>query len=92
MYVVVCYDIVGNSARSRLHRNLRALLTPVQKSVFEGEIPTSSYADLVRMIHGIVDHETDTVRIYHLPGTSRQLTEHLGTSHIVEPHDADIIF
>jgi CRISPR-associated endonuclease Cas2 len=70
---------------------LRSLLTPVQKSVFEGEISTRQYPGLLEMITEIIDLETDTVRVYHLSAGACQLTEHIGTSIHVEPRDEDII-
>ena len=38
MYLLLCYDILGNARRQQLHTRLKAFLRPVQKSVFEGPL------------------------------------------------------
>lgn len=91
MYLVLCYDIVQDRRRSRLHRNLKAILEPVQKSVFEGELDPSRYPELLRLVHRTIDHDTDTVRIYHLCAGCRAITDHIGCAHRVAPFEEDII-
>ena len=68
MVVVVTYDIPDDSRRSKLQRRLRGWLHPVQRSVFEGEIPPRSLPKLVRVVEGCTWADQDDVRIYVLCG------------------------
>jgi CRISPR-associated protein Cas2 len=91
MYLVLCYDVTDDKRRARLFRQLKAWLHPVQRSVFEGPLPPSNYAALLRLVHRTIDPERDTVRIYHLPEGSRSRTELLGTSFMVAEEPEDIL-
>lgn len=92
MYLLLCYDIVNDSRRARLFRNLRGFLEPVQKSVFEGELSSFRYPQLLKLVRENIDFETDTVRIYNLCKGCRNLTELFGTAEElpVEPEDVII--
>lgn len=90
MYLVVCYDIVSDRRRTRLFKRLERYLTPVQKSVFEGELKAARYESLKEDVLREMDPEEDTVRIYHLPLAARLATELLGTSVPVAP-EQDIV-
>ncbi len=91
MYLVLCYDVSSDSRRQRLYKKLKAFMSPVQRSVFEGEVPTKRYAALLHLIHDTIDHQTDSVRIYQLSASGRDLTEHIGTAHVVDSRGEDII-
>ncbi|MBU1429981.1 CRISPR-associated endonuclease Cas2 [Myxococcota bacterium] len=80
MHLVVCYDVVLDNRRNRLFKQLKGYLRPVQKSVFEGQLPARHYPDLVRMIERTIDRQTDTVRIYHLCRACQGLTTLIGTA------------
>jgi CRISPR-associated protein Cas2 len=85
MVLVVCYDVVSTKRRTRLFKKLKNYLMPVQKSVFEGELPSQRYEALRRDVLDTFDPEFDTVRIYRLCGRCRWATELLGTSRAVDP-------
>ena len=91
MYLVVCYDVVSDKRRRRLFGRLQAFLRPVQKSVFEGELPPRRYPELERLVKGVIDMETDCVRIYQLCRGCRPLTRHLGTSLVVPEGPEDVV-
>lgn len=78
MFTVVCYDVVQDKRRTRLHKRLKGFLSPVQKSVFEGELPPTRLTPLLDTITRTIDHRTDTVRIYELCKGCRPLTRVVG--------------
>ena len=65
MYIVVSYDISSDCA-SKVRRHCAQYLTPVQISVFEGEIAEKKLRSLKRMIAGLIDPGRDSVIIYNL--------------------------
>lgn len=91
MHLLLCYDVVEDKRRTRLHNHLKAWLEPVQKSVFEGRIRTDRLGELTALVERIIDHETDSVRIYSLCAGCRSLTHHIGTASPVEDRRTDII-
>jgi len=80
MYVVVTYDVVENKRRRKLFARLHGFVTPVQKSVFEGEIPDARHALLLDTIRKAIDPETDTVRVYRLCARCRPAVDLIGTA------------
>lgn len=91
MHLVVCYDVVEDSRRRKLRNGLRSFLEHVQKSVFEGPLNPGRYDDLIRMVTRIIDHDTDTVRIYSMCAGCSQLTDHIGVAEVVALEPEDII-
>lgn len=91
MHLVLCYDVVEDRRRSRLFKQLKGYLRPVQKSVFEGQIPSSRYMSLVQMVERTIDRQTDTVRIYHLCRSCQTLTALIGTAAPVPDGPEDLI-
>jgi len=91
MYLLLCYDVVDDNRRNRLHKRLKGYLRPVQKSVFEGRVPGHRYGGLLRVVQGAIDHQTDTVRIYHLCGGCRRLIELVGTAEPVPQEAEDVV-
>lgn len=91
MVLVLCYDITSDSRRTRLHNRLKAWLTPVQKSVFEGVVPASLLSDLLDAVEAGIDHTTDSVRIYQLCRGCAPLVRLIGVSPAVEPPSTTII-
>lgn len=89
MYLVVCYDIVGDRRRARLFKRMKGFLPRVQKSVFEGEIPGERVEELREMIMKEIDPNEDTVRLYHLCGRCQLATEVKGTGIYIETGEAD---
>ena len=91
MYLLLCYDVVTSSRRGKLRRRLEGWLQPVQKSVFEGEIESRRLPELLSMVRGVMDHETDTVRIYLLCGGCRRSTLLLGVAHRCSSDEAPVV-
>ena len=91
MHLVVCYDVVSDARRARLHKRLKGWLHPVQKSVFEGPLPDGRYLELVRGVQRCIDPLTDTVRIYRLPAAALALTELLGTAAAIAREPEDVV-
>ncbi len=78
MYVILAYDIPSDRRRGRLHRRLRGWLEPVQKSVFEGELPARELPRLQAVVRHHIDEREDDVRIYLLCGGCASSTLLLG--------------
>ena len=91
MYLILCYDVISDSRRNRLHGKLKGFLRPVQKSVFEGELPDRRYQLLKDTIETIIDQRVDTVRIYHLCKGCRPLTDIIGTGTMIDGGQFDLI-
>lgn len=91
MHLIVCYDVVDDRRRQRLHKRLKGLLEPVQKSVFEGTLPSQRYRDVVSAIVDSFDPQTDTVRVYNLCGACQTATDLFGIAHAVATEPEDII-
>lgn len=66
MHLLVSYDVVDNRRRTRLSKLLDSYLIRVQKSVFEGVIPTQVLSELLQKIEQEIDQDLDSVRIYRL--------------------------
>lgn len=90
MYVVVAYDVSCDRRRRRLQKALGEYLEHVQKSVFEGEINVPDYTRLLERVEGEIDHDTDTVRVYHICVGCRNSTQVIGTGRYVEEGDRDV--
>jgi len=85
MHVVVCYDIVSDRRRARLHKRLKDYLPRVQKSVFEGELPDWRLPKMLDMIMVSIDHKEDAVRVYELCGRCLPSVKVIGTGpHVVD--------
>jgi CRISPR-associated protein Cas2 len=91
MYVVICYDVVKDRRRTKLHRRLKAWLVPVQKSVFEGEVKPWLWGEVERAIEEEIDPATDTVRVYQLCRGCRPLMQRYGIAVQVDGVERDVI-
>jgi CRISPR-associated protein Cas2 len=91
LQVVVCYDVVSDSRRSRLCDGLKGFLQHVQKSVFEGRISARDYARMLRWVVETIDPSEDNVRVYRLCSGCRGETEHIGKAFVVATKAEDII-
>ncbi len=91
MYLVLCYDVVSDARRNRLHKGLKGFLRPVQKSVFEGWLPPRRYPRLLSLVRRTIDHQTDTVRVYHLCRACQTLSELIGTAESVPRGPVDVV-
>ncbi len=66
MRVVVAYDISSDRHRQKVADLLEMVLTRVQRSVFEGDVPSEVLEKSVRHVLKHLDAETDSLRVYHL--------------------------
>ncbi|MCS7256859.1 MAG: CRISPR-associated endonuclease Cas2 [Thermomicrobium sp.] len=66
MLVVICYDIVDDSKRTRLYKWLQGYGTPVQRSVFECDLRANELDRVRRYLRRIADPREDGVRVYTL--------------------------
>jgi CRISPR-associated endonuclease Cas2 len=89
--VVVAYDIPDDTRRARLYRRLCALLTPVQRSVFEGELKTGGLARLQSVIAHRIEPDEDDVRIWVLCGECRGRALLLGKARPVPDPRAPVV-
>lgn len=62
--VLIIYDIVENKARNKMVKYLNQYGVRVQKSAFEAFIPKKQYERILREAPGLIDSETDSLRIY----------------------------
>jgi len=91
MYLVICYDVVDDGRRQRLHRRLKGYVQPVQKSIFEGFVSSRAYAGLRAIIMECIHPGEDAVRIYHLGERRRTLTDYLGVGVVLTEQPEDVI-
>lgn len=66
MKVVVSYDISSDRRRTKVANLLANILTRVQYSVFEGDVPPEVLERWVGKAARLLDEETDSLRVYHL--------------------------
>lgn len=89
MRYVLVYDVADDRRRARLFRRLQRWLTPVQRSVFEGQDPP------IEAIRDLVLDETDgredDVRIYALCRACADRVEHLGVAVPLPDPDVPVV-
>jgi len=86
MLVVICYDIVDDSKRTRLYKWLQGYGTPVQRSVFECDLRANELDRVRRYLRRIADPRADGVRVYTLcEACSRRVEIVAGTPREVPP-------
>jgi CRISPR-associated protein Cas2 len=66
MFVVVAYDVADDPRRVRVMKMLKGYGEHVQESVFECDLRSAAYRQMVKRLEGLLDLEADNVRIYHL--------------------------
>lgn len=66
MRYVLAYDVVSDSRRARFYKRLKRYMVPVQRSVFEGELPPPRLAAVEALIARELDLNTDAIRLYPL--------------------------
>ncbi len=92
MVLLLVYDVPDDRRRTRLFKKLRGFLTPVQKSVFEGELPSQRWNDLLHTVNDTINAAEDSVRIYSICRACRGSTTLLGTSPPVrDPKDPILV-
>lgn len=83
MYLLITYDvnIASEGGANRLRRVAKCCVNygqRVQNSVFECMISEADFVHLKSQLSGIIDHETDTIRIYNLGKNYRPKIQKLG--------------
>ena len=78
MRYVLSYDITEDKPRTKVAKLMEGVLTRVQYSVFEGDVPEPRLTEAVQKAIGLIDPETDSIRIYHLGKNWEQKVEHHG--------------
>lgn len=73
VYVLIIYDIVNNSVRTKFSKFLLGYGFRVQKSAFEARLTHKKYDKLVSEIPGYIT-EDDSVRMYKIIGKGQVLT------------------
>ena len=91
MHLVACYDVAEDSRRARVFKVLKGYLRPVQKSVFEGHIPSHLIPRLVSEVEAELEPSTDTFRVYRLCGRCAGLIVLAGTAAPVPLEPEDVI-
>ncbi len=64
MLTLVAYDISQDKPRTRMHKYLKELGLNSQRSVFECEIEADARQRVAQFGTTLLDHETDSLRIY----------------------------
>lgn len=91
MRFVVAYDISCDKSRKKVADLLQSMLTRVQLSVFEGELPVEPLEKLVRSALPHLDGETDSIRVYHLCASCAPRVDVYGHGLTVEPQAVRIL-
>ena len=77
-----CYDFPaspgGDRRRARLARRLEGLGLRVQYSIFEVQLPPEKLPGVLEMMRGIIDHDTDSLRVYPLCASCLEKSFRLG--------------
>ena len=88
MRVVVTYDISCDRSRTRVAGTLEAILTRVQYSVFEGDVPQRILKESIKKALTHMDPETDSIRVYRLCAACAPRVDAYGRS---APIDVDAV-
>ena len=96
MQVLITYDVstVSEGGKRRLRRVAKACLDygqRVQNSVFECLLDPAQLVTLRERLLGIINQETDSLRIYHLGAEWNRRVEHHGTRPGFDPEGALIV-
>jgi CRISPR-associated protein Cas2 len=92
MIWVCCYDVTDDRRRRRVHRVSWDHLTPVQRSVFEGELRGRTLGQLQERLLRAMDPTVDSVRLYSLCERCASRTRLLGTAFPILPPDDPIVY
>jgi CRISPR-associated protein Cas2 len=91
MRFVVSYDISCDRRRKKVSDLLQSMLTRVQLSVFEGDLPVEPLQKLVQRTLEHLDGETDSIRVYHLCASCAPRVDVYGRGITVEPQPVRIL-
>ncbi len=91
MFWVVCYDIVDDRRRARVHKLLEGYGRRVQYSVFECDLNAKRLDQLEGRLARLIHAEEDDVRLYPLDEGEVGRIRLLGRARINRPLPAHII-
>lgn len=96
MMVLVTYDVSTESTEGK--RRLRKVAKTcsnfgqrVQNSVFECLLEPAQWTTLRRILLGIIDEETDSLRAYFLGSNWKRRVEHIGAKPTYDPEGPIVI-
>ncbi len=88
---IVSYDISNDKSRRKTAAIFEAILTRVQYSVFEGDLPAAILGGSVKAAIRWLDPETDSVRVYRLCATCARKVDVYGKQVTVERDPVQIL-
>ena len=91
---LVCYDIADNKQRTKFFDLLKDLgLTPVQKSVFFGDLKKPEVSALISMSRKLLDSSTDSCLYFPTQLTVEEIRKCIGLKHFsyCEPDDSRVL-
>lgn len=96
MDLLITYDVetatpAGRNRLRRVAKICEAYGHRVQKSVFEIVCRDADKPHLIAALASTIDHEQDTVRIYHLPSRALDDIEYLGIPRQTDPRGPLVI-
>lgn len=96
MDLLLAYDVdttttVGEARLRRVAKICEGYGHRVQKSVFEIVCREADKLRLLAALHTVIDHQRDSVRIYHLPHGALDTVEYLGTPRPTDPRGPFVI-
>lgn len=74
LFVLIIYDIVNNSRRTKFAKLLLSYGFRIQKSAFEAVITKSKLMKLNHEIPSYINEKEDSVRVYQIKGTGNVTT------------------
>lgn len=91
MFYVVAYDITNNKRRNQLFKLMKQFGANAQRSVFECDVNTDTFSELMPRIRDIIDIKEDDIKIYYLCNTCLEKIRCLGTGELHVAPDIIII-
>lgn len=77
-FYLVVYDIANPKRLRRVAKVMTRFGVRVQKSVFECNLKPSMVREMIDAVNGIIDSESDGIRVYPLPAYAVEQTSLLG--------------
>jgi CRISPR-associated protein Cas2 len=89
--VVVAYDISCDKRRQKVADLLEMVLTRVQWSVFEGDLPPEVLRKCIQRALRHIDPEADSIRVYRLCASCVPRTEVHGRGLVIDDNPVRIL-
>ena len=77
MFIILCYD-VGVKRVARVRKTVKKYLSPMQESVFEGEITPGRLAKLKKDLTGLIEPSHDSIILHRLRTPGEVTREQIG--------------